>query len=139
MVLGGAGSEVVVFELNGWRICPMVCYDLRFPVWSRNRADYDLLVYVANWPSRRHHAWETLLQARAIENLAYVAGVNRSGTDGNDLPYVGGSAIVDYLGQEIVGLGSSSGVTSANLDMAALAKFRDRFPFHADADAFSLD
>ncbi len=133
-----AGAEVVVFELNGWRICPMVCYDLRFPAWSRNRDCYDLLLYVANWPSRRHHAWETLLQARAIENLAYVAGVNRTGTDGNDLPYIGGSAIIDYLGQQMSILDDRVGVASASLDIELLQKFRDRFPFHADADAFSL-
>ena len=133
-----AGSDLVVFELNGWRICPMVCYDLRFPVWSRNRLAYDLLIYVANWPSRRHHAWETLLQARAIENIAYVAGVNRCGMDGNELPYAGGSAIVDYLGAEMAGLGDQTGMASAELDLASLNKFRDRFPFHADADAFSL-
>jgi predicted amidohydrolase len=77
------GTEVLIFELNGWRICPMVCYELRFPVWSRNQDAYDVLIYVANWPNRRHHAWETLLRARAIENLSYVVGVNRTGSDGN--------------------------------------------------------
>jgi predicted amidohydrolase len=116
----------------------MICYDLRFPVWSRNRDDYDLLIYVANWPSRRHHAWETLLRARAIENLSYVVGVNRVGTDGNDLPYVGGSAVIDYLGQEVADLGDRVGTTTSTLDLEQLEKFRDRFAFHKDADAFQI-
>ncbi len=132
------GSDLVTFELNGFRICPMVCYDLRFPVWSRNRDSYDLLIYVANWPSRRHHAWETLLRARAIENLSYAVGVNRVGTDGNDLPYAGGSAIVDYLGHELANLGETAGTATATLDLDALNKFRDRFAFQKDADDFSL-
>lgn len=134
-----AGDEAQVFELRGWRLCPMVCYDLRFPVWSRNRGNYDLLVYVANWPSRRHLAWTTLLRARAIENQAYAVGVNRTGTDGNDIPYAGGSAIVDYLGDDLAVFGDATGTATATLDMASLRKFRDRFPFHVDADSFSID
>ena len=132
------GNELVVFELNGFRICPMVCYDLRFPAWSRNKGNYDVLVYVANWPSRRQLAWDTLLKARAIENLSYVVGVNRVGTDGNDLPYSGGSAIIDYLGQDIANLGDSTGTATAALDKSQLDKFRDRFAFHLDADEFEL-
>ena len=91
------GRELVTIEVAGWRLRPMVCYDLRFPVWSRRRRDddFELLVFVANWPSPRHRAWETLLRARAIENQCYVAGVNRIGTDGNDVPYSGGSAVID--------------------------------------------
>lgn len=133
------GNDIVSFELNGFRICPMVCYDLRFPVWSRNREHYDLLLYVANWPSRRHHAWETLLRARAIENLSYCAGVNRTGTDGNELPYAGGSAIIDYLGHDLANLGDSPGTASATLDLESLNKFRERFAFHKDADNFTLE
>ncbi|MDH4254729.1 MAG: amidohydrolase [Gammaproteobacteria bacterium] len=133
-----AGDRLATFALQGWRICPMICYDLRFPVWSRNRGNYDLLLYVANWPNRRHLAWETLVRARAIENLAYVAAVNRVGEDGNDLPYSGGSAVIDYLGQDLVGLGDATGYATATLDYEALLKFRDRFPFHADADDFTL-
>lgn len=135
-----AGNQQKIIEWRGWRLCPMVCYDLRFPVWSRNRPDldYDLLLYVANWPSRRHLAWQTLLRARAIENLSYVAGVNRSGTDGNNLPYSGGSAIVDYLGQDLADLGDREGLASVTLDKAALEKFREKFPFHIDADTFSI-
>lgn len=132
------GNERVVFELKGFRICPMVCYDLRFPAWCRNRGDYDLLIYVANWPNRRQVAWDTLLRARAIENLAYVVGVNRIGTDGNDLPYSGGSAIIDYVGQDIADLGDAAGTATATLDLALLEKFRDRFGFHLDADEFLL-
>ena len=133
------GNELITIEWRGFRIRPMVCYDLRFPVWSRNDDSYDLLIYVANWPNRRHLAWETLLRARAIENLCFVAGVNRTGTDGNDLPYSGGSAIVDYLGQEMASLGDRVGTAAAALSLADLRNFRERFAFHMDADNFSLD
>ena len=136
-----AGDRQVVIEWRGWRICPQICYDLRFPVWSRNSKDlnYDLLLYVANWPSRRHHAWQTLLRARAIENLCYVAGVNRTGTDGNALPYAGGSAIIDYLGHDVADLGDRVGNATATLDKSSLQKFREKFPFHIDADRFSIN
>jgi predicted amidohydrolase len=135
-----SGDQAVVIAWRKWRLCPMVCYDLRFPVWSRHRPDlnYDLLLYVANWPGRRHHAWKTLLRARAIENLSYVAGVNRIGSDGNDLPYVGGSAVIDYLGHELVDLGERVGLATVTLDKRALQTFRTKFPFHVDADAFSI-
>ena len=133
------GVEHITFDLNGFRICPMICYDLRFPVWSRNQDDYDLLIYVANWPSRRQFAWDTLLRARAIENLSFVAGVNRNGLDGNDLPYTGGSCIVDYLGADLANLHDRNGVASATLDRKALFEFRERFAFDKDADAFSIN
>jgi omega-amidase len=133
-----AGPAIRTFELNGWRIRPMVCYDLRFPVWSRSRDDYDLLVYVANWPDRRHQAWETLLRARAIENLSFVAGVNRIGIDGNGIRYLGGSAVIDYLGNYLASPGKAPGIFSATLDMNALLEFRENFPFHLDADNFAL-
>jgi len=135
------GNSIQVFELNGFRICPMICYDLRFPAWSRNRNgnSYDLLLYVANWPSRRHNAWATLLRARAIENLSFLAGVNRVGQDGNDLPYIGGSAIIDYLGNDLADLGDKPGAATASLDLESLQKFRDRFAFHKDADSFDLE
>ncbi len=134
------GEDLVTVAVGGWRVRPMVCYDLRFPVWSRRRSDddFELLLYVANWPSPRHHAWETLLRARAIENQCYVAGVNRVGRDGNDVPYAGGSAVVDYLGQDIVNLGDRADSAVVTLDPEALAKFRDRFPFAADADDFEI-
>ncbi len=133
-----AGAELLTFDLQGFRICPLVCYDLRFPVWSRNRGHYDLLLYVANWPDRRHHAWETLLRARAIENLSYVAGVNRTGSDGNGIPYVGGSAIIDFIGNDIANLSDREGCVSADLDLEQLATFRERFTFHKDADDFMI-
>lgn len=132
------GSKLLAFEFRGWRICPMVCYDLRFPVWSRNQDTYDVLLYVANWPNRRHHAWQTLLRARAIENLSYVVGVNRTGVDGNDIPYDGGSTIIDYLGADLANLGDREGVASAILDSEKLAAFRERFAFHKDADKFTI-
>jgi len=133
------GDVIQTFELKGFRICPMICYDLRFPVWSRNRDNYDLLLYVANWPSRRHNAWATLLRARAIENMSYLAGVNRVGQDGNDLPYAGGSAIIDFLGNDLADLGDQQGTATATLDLDALQEFRERFAFHKDADEFTLE
>lgn len=138
------GSELQVFSLNGWRICPMVCYDLRFPVWSRNgmspegRMWYDLLLYVANWPERRVAHWKTLLQARAIENQAWVAGLNRVGTDGNDFVYSGDSMIVDALGQVQAHAVHEEILLTATLEWPALADYRDRFPAWADADRFEL-
>jgi predicted amidohydrolase len=132
------GTELITFELKGWRICPLVCYDLRFPVWSRNRGLYDLLLYVANWPDRRHRAWETLLRARAIENLSYVVGVNVTGRDGNDISYSGGSSIIDYLGEDLANLGEGQGTAAADLDLEKLIAFRERFAFHEDADEFTI-
>lgn len=139
------GSERLVVELNGWRICPQVCYDLRFPVWLRNRYDraagrfdYDLLVIVANWPSARRYPWQTLLRARAIENLAYCVGVNRVGVDGNDLHYAGDSVALDFVGVPLVELGAQEQVVTVTLDPAALAAHRERFPAWMDADDFSI-
>jgi predicted amidohydrolase len=139
-----SGRERLVIEWKGWRICPLVCYDLRFPVFSRNRHDpvrgfeYDLVLFVANWPSARAHAWRTLLRARAIENLAYCLGVNRVGTDGNGLPYSGDSAVLDFLGQTMADLGAQEQTVTVALDPAALAAFREKFPAWMDADAFEL-
>jgi len=133
-----AGGQRTVLEYKGWRICPMVCYDLRFPVWSRNRGDYDLLVYVANWPARRRLAWSTLLRARAIENLSYVAGVNRIGRDGNGTTYAGDSVALDFLGQPVSSEGDGDRVETAVLDKASLDAYRSDFPAHLDADAFEL-
>ena len=133
------GNVRTTFEINGFRICPMVCYDLRFPVWSRNRDDYDVLLYVANWPSPRQFAWDTLLRARAIENLSYVVGVNRNGVDGNDLPYTGGSCVVDFLGADLASLQDKNGVETIVLDKQTLMDFRQRFAFDQDADTFSVE
>nr|WP_282452997.1 amidohydrolase [Lysobacter sp. CAU 1642] len=142
-----AGKRAITVELNGWRIRPLVCYDLRFPVFIRNRFDreapgrfdYDLVLFVANWPAPRRHAWRTLLMARAIENLAYCIGVNRVGTDGNQVPYAGDSAVVDYLGLPLVECGPREAVVTMNLSAQSLRMHRERFPAHLDADAFSLD
>jgi predicted amidohydrolase len=141
----GGGDARLIVELQGWRVCPQVCYDLRFPVWLRNRYDrgakqfdYDLLVVVANWPSARRDAWRTLLRARAIENLAYCVGVNRVGVDGNDLPYAGDSGAFDFLGQPLVELGAQEQVVTVTLDPAALAAHRERFPAWMDADEFEI-
>lgn len=140
-----AGRDRVVVDIAGWRVCPLVCYDLRFPAFIRNRfdasqqrLDYDLVLFVANWPSARRHAWRTLLRARAIENLAYCAGVNRVGTDGNQLHYAGDSVVLDFLGETIVELGSEPGVVTATLSAESLVAHRARFPAWLDADDFDL-
>lgn len=138
-----AGRERLVVELKGWRVLPLICYDLRFPVWSRNGAgrgelDYDLALFVANWPSARRHAWRTLLRARAMENLCCCLGVNRVGTDGNGHPYSGESAVLDFRGEVLVELGSDPQVASVDLDPTALREYRERFPAWRDADGFSL-
>lgn len=143
-----AGAERLIVEFRGWRICPLVCYDLRFPVFARNRIAaqregelqlaYDLLLFVANWPAPRHAAWRTLLRARAIENLACVAGVNRAGTDGNGHPYLGGSAVIDARGDEVVECDEAPQVADATLSWHALQEHRRRFPAYLDADDFTL-
>jgi predicted amidohydrolase len=133
-----AGGRRLVVELKGWRICPMVCYDLRFPVWSRCQGDYDALVYVANWPARRRLAWQALLRARAIENLACVIGVNRIGRDGNGVAYAGDSVVLDHLGQPLGSEGDGDRVETAVLDLESLQAWRRSFPAHLDADVFEL-
>jgi predicted amidohydrolase len=133
-----AGQHRLIVEWKGWRICPLVCYDLRFPVWSRNRGDYDVLLYVANWPARRRVAWSALLRARAIENLCYAVGVNRIGKDGNGATYAGDSAAVDFLGQSLGGDHGGDFVETVVLDREALQKYRTSFPAHLDADDFEL-
>jgi omega-amidase len=141
-----AGESMLVATWKGWRICPLVCYDLRFPVWSRNKWDhtakklsYDVLVYVANWPMARGEAWNTLLRARAIENLSYVVGVNRIGQDGNDIEYNGNSSIISPKGEVIfINEGTE---TSRTIELSAnsLEAFRDRFPAYLDADDFNIE
>jgi len=134
-----AGTERLIVELNGWRICPLVCYDLRFPVWSRGINEYDLLIYVANWPAARRSAWTTLLPARAVENLCYVAGVNRVGRDGNGIDYAGDSAVYDFLGNALADSGDKAGAETVTLDHDALRRYREKFPAWRDADGFRLD
>lgn len=141
-----AGGDRIVVDLNGWRVSPLVCYDLRFPVFIRNRfadkqaegRDYDLLLFVANWPAPRHEIWRALLRARAIENLSYCIGVNRVGTDGNNLPYLGGSVALHPMGTALIELGPQTQVATTVLSAAQLHEHRARFPFFLDADDFSL-
>ena len=133
-----AGEQRVIVTVKGWRVNLQVCYDLRFPVWQRNRDDYDLMVVVANWPNPRRYAWSTLLRARAIENLSYVVGVNRVGTDGNGLEYAGDSVVLDFLGRAQVELGGQEQAVTTELDWDALRAHRSRFPAHLDADGFTL-
>lgn len=131
------GSERLLVELNGWRILPQICYDLRFPVWSRNRNDYDLAFYVANWPAARALHWNRLLQARAIENLSYVIGVNRVGEDEAGQLYSGDSSLYGPAGEPLLA-SQASGCFSAQLSGEQLAAYRARFPAHYDADHFTL-
>lgn len=132
------GKHRVCVAWRGWRILLQVCYDLRFPVFSRNRGDYDLALYVANWPVARSDHWRCLLQARAIENLACVIGVNRVGEDGNGLRYVGDSLALDAHGNYLADLKDRPQTFRVTLDADLLAAHRARFPFHLDADNFAL-
>ena len=136
-----SGNKKLVAELKGWKICPVVCYDLRFPVWSRRtpKADYDILIYVANWPQKRITAWIQLLIARAIENQSYVIGVNRWGRDGNNAEHPGYSVALDFTGKKLNSNDSGEFIETVTLSRSALQQFRNRFPFHLDADEFMLD
>jgi omega-amidase len=135
------GRVALTVQWRSFNICPLVCYDLRFPVYSRRRQglEYDVLIYVASWPAARRQAWRALLRARAIENQAYVIGVNRIGQDGNGIGYCGDSVVHDYLGEPVAELADESAVTTVELDGDALRAFRERFPAHLDADRFTLD
>jgi omega-amidase len=133
------GKKRVIIDFRGVRIFPVVCYDLRFPVWSRNKNDYDLLLYSANWPVARHLVWVTLLKARAIENQCFVAGANRVGTDGTGAVYSGDSMVIDARGETISPpAGDKEGVISANISPEELSEFRSKFPFLRDEDQFSI-
>ena len=133
-----AGTEKIIIEYKGWKICPLICYDLRFPVFSRNTENYDMLIYVANWPKTRINAWDTLLKARAIENMSYTIGVNRLGVDGTNLEYVGHSQIVDYLGNSVLEPQKGEGVFIAELDKNRLLDTRKKLDFLKDQDQFQL-
>ncbi len=133
-----AGNRRAVFEINGWRVAVFICYDLRFPVWSRNRDDYDVGIYVANWPSPRQYAWDSLLPARAIENQVYVVAVNRLGSNPLGDEYSGGSVILDYLGQPMENCRATRMVASADLSFQALEDFRAHFPAALDRDDFAI-
>jgi predicted amidohydrolase len=134
-----SGDQQVIVAYKGWKLVLFVCYDLRFPVWSRNIGlSYDAAIYVANWPAPRSNAWRTLLQARAIENLAFVVGVNRVGMDANDLAYAGDSLLVDFKGDLQLDLQADERILTSELSHEALTEFRAKFPAHLDADSFSL-
>ena len=133
-----AGHTRPVWPAGGLRVRPLVCYDLRFPVWLRRRDDYDLLACVANWPAVRLDAWRTLLKARAIENQAFVAGVNIVGTDGNGVVYDGGSVVFGPDGRCLLDAGNREGVFTVELDLDQLAQYRSGFPAWQDADGFSI-
>lgn len=134
------GTQRLIIRYRGFRICPNICYDLRFPVWSRNKNDYDLLINCANWPQARRDVWITLLKARAIENLCYVAGANRTGTDGMNVKYSGDSLILNPKGGILASAGKTNeSVISADLSLHALKEFRKKFPVHLDADKFTIE
>jgi predicted amidohydrolase len=133
------GEKRLVFEYKGWKILPLVCYDLRFPVWARNTENYDLLLYVANWPKPRIAAWDILLKARAIENLSYVIGVNRVGKDFNNFEYIGHSTVFDAFGQTILEFEESEENTKiAVLDKNHVTHTREKFGFLNDKDSFKI-
>lgn len=134
-----AGTKKLIIPLNGWRISFQICYDLRFPVWSRNRNDYDMMVYVANWPAVRSEVWNTLLKARAIENQSYVVGVNRTGRDGNGILYKGDTQVVDPKGKVALNLGTSTDqMAILTLSLRDVLQFREKFPAWHDGDDFEL-
>ena len=134
-----SGREILLTKLNEWRFRPLICYDLRFPVWSRNRADYDVLIYVANWPESRREVWKNLLIARALENQAYVVGVNRIGKDGRNISYSGDSLVIDPRGQIISQTRPfQESVETLKISLDELQDFREKFPVHLDADEFTI-
>ncbi len=134
-----SGNRCLILNYKGWRICPLICYDLRFPVWARNRNEYDLLIYSADWPEARKNVWNLLLKARAIENQCYVAGVNRVGVDGYSISYSGNSQIVSPHGTVLAGeTDEHECIVYASLSYPDLLKFRNEFPVLNDADDFNL-
>ncbi len=139
-----AGEKRLITSVKGWRINLLVCYDLRFPVWARqvsseNEPEYDILVYVANWPDRRSHAWKTLLQARAIENQCFVVGVNRVGNDGNGNYHSGDSMVVDPMGEVLYHKKDEEDVFTITLDKTHLETVREKLPFWKDGDQFKIE
>lgn len=133
-----AGENRLIVDYKGWKICPLICYDLRFPVWSRNTEPYDLLLYVANWPERRNYAWQSLLIARAIENQCYVAAVNRVGKDAHDVAHSGDTMFVDAMGIVLQHAEYMQAIVYAALDKSELQKVRNSLPFLKDGDAFEI-
>ena len=138
------GNKRLIASVKGWKINLLICYDLRFPVWSRQQSgvdetEYDLLIYVANWPEKRSHAWKTLLCARAIENQCYVAGVNRVGKDNKNIYHSGNSLVIDSLGQVLYHMADEEDVFTITLQKEDLDKARTQFPFWKDADDFTIN
>ena len=133
-----AGNQKLIVEYKGFKICPLICYDLRFPVFSRNVEEYDLLIYVANWPKPRVNAWDILLKARAVENMSYVIGVNRIGTDANNLEYTGHSQVIDFLGNYIQEPQETESVFIADVDKEKMLETRKKLAFLNDKDQFVI-
>jgi predicted amidohydrolase len=138
-----AGNKRLIAQVKGFKINLQVCYDLRFPVWARQQnksggMEYDVLIYIANWPEKRSHAWKTLLCARAIENQCYVVGVNRVGTDGNNIYHSGNSLVIDPLGQVLYHMSDDEDVNTITISKDYLNEVREKFPFWKDGDGFSL-
>lgn len=133
-----SGNQKIVIDYLGWRICPLICYDLRFPAFSRNSEEYDLLIYVASWPKIRTNAWDALLKARAIENMSYAIGVNRLGTDANGYEYIGHSQAIDFLGHYILEPVTSEGNFSVLLDKEIMVETRQKLGFLNDRDSFEI-
>jgi len=132
-----SGKEKTIVEFRGWKFCPLICYDLRFPVWGRNTENYDVLIYMANWPSPRHHHWKALLLARAVENQSYCVGVNRTGIDGAGLKYSGDSCMITPKGFAEF-LGENESIKTFEISYSELHEYRKNFPFLADRDQFQI-
>ena len=133
------GNERLIIELSGWKICPLICYDLRFPVFSRNNINYDLLIYLANWPNKRINAWKALLKARAIENQCYTIGINRVGKDGNQIPFSGHSKVFDGFGEELLSIEENiEKVIQIEISIDDLRLKRKQLNFLNDQDNFTL-
>ena len=133
-----SGNQKLIVDYLGWKICPLICYDLRFPVFARNIEDYDVLIYVANWPKPRINAWDILLKARSVENMCYTIGLNRTGLDANNLEYVGHSQTVDFLGNYILEPQEFVGVFIVELNKEKLLETRNKLGFLNDRDSFEL-
>lgn len=133
-----SGKSRLIIDVKGWKICPLICYDLRFPVFSRNQDDFDLLIYIANWPISRISHWQKLLPARAIENLSYVVGVNRIGKDSNHVKFNGSSCVLDYKGDCVIDLEEKNICSTVTLNMSKLLDYRKKLSFLKDRDQFSI-
>jgi predicted amidohydrolase len=133
-----SGTQKLIVDYLGWKICPLVCYDLRFPVFARNLGNYDLLLYVANWPKPRINAWDILIKARSVENMCYTIGVNRNGVDNANLEYVGHSQVVDFLGNYILEPQEAEGVFIVEFDKEKMNNARNKLGFLNDRDSFEI-